>query len=139
MEKLLSSQTTWSYTSLVINDVTSIDSCQFILSSLNKLSRSLSKDQFRETKKYLELFYVQQPNQPQINNVTESRKEGEVIHVYEDYRSHPYQLPTLKPDQQPQIEKDLALMTRKRIYPLWIYGLLWTIPWTTATTQRGPL
>ena len=107
-----------SYTSLAINDVTSIDSCQFILSSLNKLSRNLSKDQFRETKKYLELFYVQQPNQPQINNVTKSRKEDEVIHVYEDYRSHPYQLPTLKPDQQPQIEKDLALMTRKRIYPL---------------------
>ena len=37
------------YTSFPINDVTFIDPCQFMLSSLDKLSSSFSKDQFRET------------------------------------------------------------------------------------------
>ena len=45
----------------------------------------LYRDQFRKTRKCLESFYLQQPNQPQINNVTEGEKEGEVMHVYEDY------------------------------------------------------
>ena len=67
-----------------------------MLSFLNKLSSNLNKDQFRENRKYLESFYFQQPNQPQTNNVT----EGEVMHVYEDYWNHPYQLPTLMSDQQ---------------------------------------
>ena len=97
--------------------VTFIDSCQFMLSSLNKLSSNLSKDQLRETRKYLESFYVRQPNQPQINNVKESGKEGEVMHVYEDYRNHPYQPPTLTLDQHQQIEEDSASMTRKGLYP----------------------
>ena len=85
-----------------------------MLSSLDELSSNLSKDQFRETRKYLESFYVQQPNQPQTNNMTEGGGEGEAIHVHEDYRNHPYQPPTLTPDQQQQTEKDLALMTQKR-------------------------
>ena len=55
------------YTSLAINDVTFIDSCQFMLSSLEKLSSNLSKGQFKETRKYLESFYVQQPNEPLTN------------------------------------------------------------------------
>ena len=97
--------------------VTFIDSCQFMLSSLNKLSSNLSKDQLRETRKYLESFYVRQPNQPQINNVKEGGKEGEVMHVYEDYRNHPYQPPTLTLDQHQQIEEDSASMTRKGLYP----------------------
>ena len=84
---------------------------------LDKLSSNTSKDQFRKTRKNLELFYVQQPNQPQIKNVAEGGKEGEVMHVYEDCRNHPYQPPTLTSDQQQQIEEDLALMTRKGVYP----------------------
>ena len=72
------------YTPFTINDVTFIDSCQFILSSLDKLSSNLRKDQFIETKKLLELFYVQQPNRPQINNVTEGGEESEAMHVHED-------------------------------------------------------
>ena len=39
------------------------------------------------------------------------------MHVYEDCRNHPYQQPTLTSDQQQQIEEDLALMTRKGVYP----------------------
>ena len=39
------------------------------------------------------------------------------MHVHEDYWNHPYQPPTLSPDQQQQIEEDLALMTRKGVYP----------------------
>ena len=89
-----------SYTSFTINDVTFRDSCQFMLSSLGKLSSNLSKDQFRETRKYLESFYVQQPNQPQTNNVTDGGEEGEAMHVHEDYQNHPYQPPTLTSDQQ---------------------------------------
>ena len=59
------------YTSFTINDVRFIDSCQFMLLSLDKLSSNLSKDQFRETRKYLESFYVEQRSNPQTNNVTE--------------------------------------------------------------------
>ena len=46
--------------------------------------------------------------------MTEGGEEGEAINVHEEYRNHPYQLPTLMPDQQ--IEEDLALMTRKGVY-----------------------
>ena len=83
-----------------INDVTVIESCQFKLSSLEKLSSSLNKNQLRETRKYLELFYIQQPNRPHLINVTEGGKEGEVMHVYGDHRSHSYQRPTRTSDQQ---------------------------------------
>ena len=105
------------YTTFTINDVTFIDSCQFMLSSLDRLSSNLSKDQFRETRKYLESFYAQQSNQPQTNNVTESGEEREAMHIHEDYQNRPYQLPTLTPDQQQQIEEDLALMTQRGVYP----------------------
>ena len=44
------------YMSFTINNVTFIDSCQFMLSSLDKLSSNLGKVQFRETRKYLESF-----------------------------------------------------------------------------------
>ena len=104
------------YMSFTINDVMFIDSCQFMLSSLDKLSSNLSKDQFKETKKYLESFYVQQSNQTQTNNVTGGGEEGEAMQVHEDYQNHPYQLPILTSDQQQQIEEDLALMTRKGVY-----------------------
>ena len=103
--------------SFTINNVTFIDLCQFMLSSLDKLSSDLSKDQFRETKKHLKSFYVQQPNQTQTKNVTEGGEQDEAMHVHEDYRNHPYQPPTLTSDQQQQIEEDLALMTRKGVYP----------------------
>ena len=76
------------YTSFTINDVTFTDSCQFMLSSLDKLSSNLSKDQFRETRKYLESFYIEQQNQTQTNNVTEGGKEGEAMHIHEDYQNH---------------------------------------------------
>ena len=79
-----------------------------MLSSLYRLSSNLSKDEFMETRKYLESFYVQQPNQPQSNNVTERGEEGEAMHIHEDYRNRPYQPPTLTPDQQQEIEGDLA-------------------------------
>ena len=77
------------YNSFAINDATFIDSYQFVLSSLDKLSSNLSKDQFRETRKCLESFYVQQPNQPQTNNVMEGGEQREVMHVHEDYQNDP--------------------------------------------------
>ena len=87
-----------------------------MLSSLDKLSSNLSKDQFRKTRKYLESFYIQQPNQTQTNKVTEGGEEGEAMHVHEDYQNHPYQLPTLTSDQQQQIEEDLAVYGVKGVY-----------------------
>ena len=84
-----------------------------MLSSLDKLSSNLNKEQFRETRKYLELFYIEQPNHPQTNNVTEGGEEGEAIHIHEDYWNYPYQPPALTPDEQQQIEEDLTLMTQK--------------------------
>ena len=95
-----------------------------MLSSLDKLSSNLSEDQFRDTRNYLESFYVQEPNQPQTNNVAEGGKEDEAMHVNEDYQNHPYQPPTLTPDQQQQIEEDFALLTGKRSLPIYNYGLL---------------
>ena len=59
------------YTSFTINEVTFIDLCQFMLPSLDKLSSNLSKDQFRETRKYSESCYIEQRNHPQTNNVAE--------------------------------------------------------------------
>ena len=100
--------------SFTINEVMFIDSCQFIQSSLDKLTSNLSKDQFRETRKYLESFYVQQPNQPQTSDVTGGEKEVETMHVHEDYRNQP---PVLTSDQQQEIEQELALMTGKGVYP----------------------
>ena len=88
-----------------------------MLLSLDKLSSNLSKDQFRETRKYLESFYVEQRSNPQTNNVTEVWEEGEAMHIHEHYWNCSYQLPTLTPDQQQQIEEDLALMTWKGVYP----------------------
>ena len=104
------------FTSFTINDVTFIDWCLFMLSSLDRFSTNLSKDQFTETRKYLESFYIQQPNQPQANNVAEIGEEGEAMHIYENYQNRPYQPPTFTLDQQQQIEEDLALMTRKGFY-----------------------
>ena len=88
------------YTFFTINDVTLVDSCQFMLSSLDKLSSNLNKDQFRDTKMNLETFYAEQRNHPQTNNVAEGREESEFMHVHEDYRNHPYHWPTLTLDQQ---------------------------------------
>ena len=45
--------------------------------------------------------------------MTEGGEEGEATHIHEDYWNHPYQPPTLTPDQQKQIEEDFAFMTRK--------------------------
>ena len=72
------------YSPFTTNDVTFIDSCQFMLSSLDKLSSNLSKNQFRVTRK---IFWSRfnQPNQPQANKVTEAGEEGEALHTHEDY------------------------------------------------------
>ena len=85
-------------------------------SSLDKLSGNMSKFQFRETRKDLNSFYIQQPNQPQTNNVTKGGEKEEAMHAHEGYKNRPYQPPTLMPDQQQQIEKDFALMTSKWVY-----------------------
>ena len=58
-------------------------------SSIDKLTSNLNKEQFRKTRKYLELLYVQQPNQPQTDIEEEDREESEALHVLEDYRNYP--------------------------------------------------
>ena len=84
-----------------------------MLSSLDELFTNLSNDQFKETKKYLELFYIQQPSQSQSNTATEVDKRVKSMQV----QNCPYQLPTLTLYQQQQIEEDLALITREGVYP----------------------
>ena len=74
------------YKPFIINDVTFIDSWQFMLFSLTYYPATWAKT---NTRKYLGSLYVQQPNQPQINNVTESGEEGEIMHVHEDYENQP--------------------------------------------------
>ena len=56
-----------------------------MLSSLNKLFSNFSKDRFKETRKHLGSFYVQQPNQPQTNNMTVGGEESKGIHAHEGY------------------------------------------------------
>ena len=86
-----------------------------MLSSLDDLFNNLSRDQFRETRKYL-VILCSTTNQQQANNVTKGREEGKAMHFHEDYRNHPHQPPTLTSDQQQQTEEDLALMTQKGVY-----------------------
>ena len=102
-----------------------------MLSSLHKLSSKLNKDQLRETRKYLEPFFIEQRNHPQTNNMIEGGEMGEAMHVHEDYRNNSYPPLTLTPDQEQQVEEDT-----KRSLPIWICGVLWTIPRTTVTSQR---
>ena len=123
------------YTSFNINDVAPIGSCQFMLSSLDKISSKLSKDQFRETRKYLEPFYVQQLNQPQTNNMTGW------IRGWSDVR--PWRLskpPLLTTNTHVRSAttnwRRLGVDNTKSSLPIWVYGLLWTISRTTVTTQR---
>ena len=71
------------YTSFTVKNVTFIEPCQFMLSSLDKLSSNVSKDQLRESRKFLESFYFQQTNQPQTNNVIKGGEE--VMHAHKDY------------------------------------------------------
>ena len=59
-----------------------------MLSSIDKLTSNFNKEHFKKTRKYLDLLYVQQPNQPQNNIETEGREEGEALHVLEDYRNY---------------------------------------------------
>ena len=74
-----------------------------MLSSFKKLSNNLNKEQFRETRNYLESFYIEQRNHPQINNVTERGEEGKSMHVHEDYQNFPCHTPALTLHQQKQI------------------------------------
>ena len=50
--------------------------------------------------------------------MTEGGEESEAMHIHVHYQIHPYQPPTLTTDRQQQIEEDLALMTRKKVYPM---------------------
>ena len=56
---------------------------------MDELTSNLNKEHFKKTRKYLDLLYFQQPNQPQTNTETEGREESEALHVLEDYRNYP--------------------------------------------------
>ena len=45
--------------------------------------------------------------------MAEGGEVGAPMHVHEEFQNHPSQPPTLTPDQQQQIDEDLALMTQK--------------------------
>ena len=49
--------------------------------------------------------------------MAEGGEEGAAMHIHEEFQNHPSQPPTLTPDQQQQIEEDLALMTQKLVCP----------------------
>ena len=49
--------------------------------------------------------------------MAEGGEVGAPMHVHEEFQSHPSQPPTLTPDQQQQIDEDLALMTQKWVCP----------------------
>ena len=70
-----------------------------MLFSSDKLSCDLNKDKFRQIRKYLESFYIEQGSHPQTNNVIEGGKEGESMHVYEGHQNYPYHPSRLTSDQ----------------------------------------
>ena len=117
MGKLLPSPITWSATYPLQSTMSRSWTRANLCCPPWKIIQQLSKDQFRETRKYLESIYVQQPNQPQTNNVKEGGEESEAMHVHEDYQNHPYQSPTLMADLRQQTKDDSALMAWKGVYP----------------------
>ena len=133
------------YTSFTIGGVTFIDSCQFMLSSLDQLVNNLSE--FPETKKYIESIYA--PDAPQVetdvsrgndsiysassenseqstdnpHDCARSDNEGDeddeetIDNLLNDYRQNPYQNPVLDQTQNSDVQDLLELMTRKGVYP----------------------
>ena len=115
------------YVSFTIGDVTFIDSCQFMLSSLDKLSSNLSE--FPETRKYVERLVSGVSYDDELATIladlpTDLDDFGDDedadrynIDNLNDYREHPYTSPRLTEQQNDEVDKRMRLMTRKGVYP----------------------
>lgn len=115
------------YTSFTVGDVTFIDSCQFMLSSLDKLSSNLLE--FPETKKYVEKFVSGVSDDDELaailadlpTDLDDFGDDGDAdrynIDNVDDYREQPYQTPSLSEEQNEKVAERMRLMTRKGVYP----------------------
>jgi len=115
------------YISFTIGDVTFIDSYQFMLSSLDKLSSNLSE--FPETKKYVERLVSDGANDDELaailadlpTDLDDFGDDADVdrynIDNVDDYREHPYNTPSLTEEQNSKVAERMRLMTRKGVYP----------------------
>ena len=88
------------YISFTIGDVTFLDSCQFMMSSLDSLVKNLTA--LPEVEKFLQV------------QVTE---EAATTLQNRDYRDDPFISPILNDTQQRELEKRKELMNRKGVYP----------------------
>ena len=70
--------------------------------------------------------------------MTEGGEEGEAMHLNEYYQHCLYQPPILTPDQQQQIEEDLALMAQKGVYPYKYMDYLWSTLRLPACAWTSP-
>ena len=118
------------YITFTIGGVTFIDSFQFMLSSLDKLSSNLNN--FPETEKYVKNLIVKEeeelneladilmnlPNDDDdIDTADDDEGEQQNDISNEDYRTSPYNEPTLSSEQSNLVKTHLKLMTRKGVYP----------------------
>ena len=125
------------YISFTINDVVFIDSCQFMMSSLDKLVDNLAEDKFFQLKRYLESVYRREDNpwtmeintpadQSDMDEIdvmiqmieNETRSDDgdtteEMVLNAEDYRNHIYESPELDDDQKEAVHEQFQLMKRK--------------------------
>ena len=109
------------YTSFTIGGVTFIDSCQFMLSSLQNLASNLSS--FPETDKYLKtdlmgrLDYYDQNHADLLDEGdADDVTEGEM--AASDYRNEPYEEITMLDQRQQELfNQRRELMIKKGVYP----------------------
>ena len=111
-----------------------------MLSSLDKSSNNLNKDQFKETRHYLESVIIhlatKKKKKKKNNNVTVGGEEGEAMYFHQDYWNCPLSTANTHARSTTLNWRRLGLDDTKRSLSSWIYRLLWTIPATTVTTRR---
>ena len=115
------------YTSFSIGNVTFIDSCQFMQSSLDKLVSNL--DEYPETRKFIEHKITNVVDDDELVNIIadlptdldDFADDGDAdvynIENVTDYREHPFEASVLTDEQKVQCQREMSLMTRKGVYP----------------------
>ena len=117
------------YISFTIGDITFIDSCQFMLSSLDKLASNLTifpeVNKYVENELYTEHIHDEEPAEilstlPTDNHITidesvSTMVEEERIEI--DYRDQPYTFQQISEEDKKIVNERMQPMCRKEVYP----------------------
>ena len=116
------------YISFTIGDVTFIDSCQFMSTSLSKLASNLTE--YPETEKYVEQVVSGRFDENEFNEILESLptdlddfaddENADVFNIreIEDYREQPYtRVDEFSDEEREMICEHMTIMKRKGVYP----------------------